>query len=76
MDYEMRVPTTEAEAVEILKSAVLVIFGQVRSYRGEKNGDGERLKGWNGDYVDHVKAEADGALEWLDARNPKTPRTN
>lgn len=36
MYYEMRVPTTEAEAVEILKSAVLVIFGHEMSGATER----------------------------------------
>lgn len=76
MEYELRVPTTEAEAVEILKGAALVLFQQVRHYRGEKNNLGERFKPFNGQYVDHVKKEADVALDWLSAKFPDAPRLN
>ena len=72
----MRVPTSEAEAIDILKSAALVLFQQVRHYRGEKNQYGERFKPFNGQYVDHVKAEADAALDWLALRHPDSPRPN
>jgi len=62
--YEMRKPTTEAEAVSILKSSVLVLFEQIQFERGE------RTRAWNGAFVDHVHKEAVHAMEWLAERHP------
>src|SRR6185312_9883219 len=64
MQYEVQVPKTADEAIDIIKGAVGVLFGQIRSYRGEA------VKCWNGDFVDHVKVEAEGALAFLSAYDP------
>lgn len=65
MQYEMRRPATEAEAIDILESAVRVLHEQIEFHRGY------RKKAWNGDYVDHIKTEATHALAWLADRHPK-----
>lgn len=65
MKYEMKRPTTEAEAIEIIEGAVQVIYGQIEVYRGVKR------KAWNGDFVDHCRTEAIHALAWLADRYPK-----
>lgn len=65
MQYEMRRPTTEAEAIDIIASAMRVIYGQIEVYRGTKK------KAWNGEYVDHLQQEATHALAWLADRYPQ-----
>lgn len=65
MQYEMARPTTEAEAVEIISAALLVIYGQIEVYRGD------RKKAWNGEFVDHCRNEAIHSLAWLADRYPK-----
>lgn len=65
MQYEMKRPTTEAEAVEIISSALNVIYGQIEVYRGV------RKKAWDGSFVDHLRTEAVGALAWLADKYPK-----
>lgn len=64
MKYEMRRPTTEAEAIEIIDEAMRVIYGHVEYYRGV------RKKSWNGEFVDHLRTEANHALAWLADRHP------
>jgi hypothetical protein len=59
MEYELRHPKTEAEAIEIIESALHVIYGQIEHYRGE------RKKAWNGDYVTHLRKEAQHAIDWI-----------
>jgi hypothetical protein len=65
MQYEMKRPTTEAEAIEIIDGALRVIYGQIEVYRGVKR------KAWNGDFIDHLKIEATHSLAWLADRYPK-----
>jgi len=65
MKYEMRRPNTEAEAIEIIDSALRVIYGQIEVYRGV------RKKAWNGDFVDHLRIEDNHALAWLSDRYPQ-----
>lgn len=65
MKYEMRRPTTEAEAIEIIDGALRVIYGQIEVYRGVKK------KAWTGDFVDHLRIEANHALAWLSDRYPR-----
>ncbi len=64
MKYEIKRATTEAEAISILKSSILVLFEQIEHYRGN------RLRAWNGEFVDHVHKEASEALTWLSERHP------
>lgn len=59
MDYEMKRPNTEAEAIEIIDSALRVIWGQIEYYRGD------RKKAWKGEYVDHLRTEANHSIAWL-----------
>ena len=59
MQYKMKHPATEAEAIDIINSAVSVLYNQIEYYRGD------RKRSWNGDFVDHVKTEAIHALGWL-----------
>lgn len=66
-EYEVRRPTTEAEAVWILEDAVAVLHEQIEFYRGI------RKRAWNGSFVDNAKAEATGALAWLADRFPRGP---
>ena len=66
MKYHIKRPTTEAEAIEIIDGALRVIWGQIEVYRGVKK------KAWNGDFVDHLRIEANHALAWLADRYPKT----
>lgn len=65
MQYEMKRPATEAEAIEIIDGALRVIWGQIEVYRGVKK------KAWNGDFVTHCRVEANHALAWLADRYPK-----
>lgn len=65
MIYEMRRPSSEAEAIEIIDAALRVIYGQIEVHRGVKK------RAWNGEYVDHVRIEANHALAWLADRYPK-----
>lgn len=65
MQYEMRRPNTESEAVEIIDAAMHVIYGQIEYYRGDKK------KAWNGDFVTHCQKEATHAIAWLADRYPK-----
>lgn len=65
MDYEMKRPTTEAEAIEIIDSALRVIWGQIEHYRGQ------RKRAWNGAFVDHLRVEVNYSLAWLADRYPK-----
>lgn len=65
MKYEMRIPLTEEEAIEIIDGCLRVIYGQIEVYRGVKQ------KSWNGGFVDHCKIEANRALAWLADRLPK-----
>lgn len=61
----MKRPKTEAEAIEIIDSALRVIYGQIEFYRGD------RKKSWNGDYVTHLRIEANHSIAWLADRYPK-----
>ena len=56
---EIRRPVSESQAVEIIGNSLRVIFGQIEYYRGI------RKKAWNGEFVDHVKREAEISLQWL-----------
>jgi hypothetical protein len=42
-----------------------VIYEQIEVYRGV------RTKAWNGDFVDHLRIEANHSLAWLADRCPK-----
>lgn len=66
----MRRPASEAEAIAIIEEAQGVLWQQIEFYRGE------RKRGWNGEFVDHLKKEATHALAWLADRYPKTAAAN
>ncbi len=65
MQYEIRRPNSEAEAIEIIVNCLRVIYDQIEVHRGVKR------KAWNGDYVDHCRVEANHALAWLAYCYPK-----
>jgi hypothetical protein len=70
MQYDMRRPTTEAEAIAIIDDAQRVIWEQIEFYRGV------RKRGWNGEFVDHLRKEATHAIAFLADRHPKQLSVN
>jgi hypothetical protein len=64
--YEMNRPTTESEAIEIIDSALRVIWSQIEFYQGAKR------KAWNGYFIDHLRIETNHSLAWLADRYPKS----
>jgi hypothetical protein len=65
MQYAMRQPNSVEEATEIIAEAVSVLYQQIEFHNGK------RSKAWNGDFVAHLKDEAERACAWLRSRPRK-----
>lgn len=59
MEYEFKRATNVQEAADIIDGAVRVLYQQI-----EFN-SGVRKRSWNGDFVVHLKREAEAAVEFL-----------